>query len=110
MISLQSVPVWGWAFVYLMIIPAFAFIYCVRSGNLFYQSAVQHEQAFHEGAGEVLARLCNSLIANSREANHGDTPWIMMVTELISQTYSLCSPTSVERISIRMSLSITKAT
>jgi hypothetical protein len=110
MISPKSVPVWVWAFVYLASIPGFAIIYWRLPGNQFYHSTVQYEQSLHEDAGEVLAQLRDSLIANFRATNHGDTldqdGYRINITDL--QVYGL-RPT-VDRIGIRMSLTVTKAT
>lgn len=110
MISPKSVPVWVWAFVYLASIPGFAIIYWRLPGNQFYHSTVQYEQSLHEDAGEVLVQLRDSLIANFRAANHGDTldqdGYRINITDL--QVYGL-RPT-VDRIGIRMSLTVSRAT
>lgn len=110
MISLKSVPVWVWAFIYLASIPAFAIIYWRLPGNQFYHSTVQYEQSLQGDAGGLLDQLRSTLIANFREANHGDTAdsngWKINITEL--QVYAL-RPT-LDRIGIRMTINVTKPT
>jgi hypothetical protein len=109
-LSLKSVPVWVWAFVYLASIPAFAFIYWTLPGNQFYHSTVQYEQSLQLDAGDLLEQVRSTLIADFREANHGDTTefngWKINITEL--QIYAL-RPT-IDRIGIKMTVNVTKAT
>src|SRR5260370_9114869 len=108
--SLKSVPVWVWAFVYLVSIPVFAFIYWSLPGNQFYHSTVQYEQSLQLDAGDLLEQVRSTVVANFREANHGDTTefngWKLNITEL--QVYAL-RPT-IDRIGIKMSVNVAKAT
>jgi Ion channel len=78
--------------------------------NQFYHSTVQYEQSLNEDADAVLAQLRDSLIANFRAVNHVDIldhdGYRINITDL--QVYAL-RPT-VDRIGIKMTLTVTKPT